>query len=196
MCTVCQIQGVGQCSRWLTSPPSLCAGRAEQSSELEGAGEAVCHKLRVRRRDHKAVGVLWGRLCLNSFEGSLTVQGRIGNVYILFLMSGFLTKDSARERIPNSEHIHEHSLAIISALYLLLCVRFYQVDSLKMAPEFAKNDDSLSPSGDVRVSVGQSTRAGGEAEAELVDRVISSGTSGGGLGYLPRSLIYIQSFTL
>ncbi|KAF3837818.1 hypothetical protein F7725_009586 [Dissostichus mawsoni] len=64
---------------------------------------------------------------------------------------------------------------------------FTTADSFKMAPEFAKNDDSLSLSGDIRVSVGQSTRAGGEAEAELVDQVLSSGTSGGGLGYLPRS---------
>ncbi|KAK5897532.1 hypothetical protein CesoFtcFv8_010588 [Champsocephalus esox] len=70
---------------------------------------------------------------------------------------------------------------------IIKLLEYCGVDSLKMAPEFAKNDESLSPSGDVRVSVGQSTRAGGEAEAEPVDRVISSGTSGGGLGYLPRS---------
>ncbi|KAI4800083.1 hypothetical protein KUCAC02_016620 [Chaenocephalus aceratus] len=60
---------------------------------------------------------------------------------------------------------------------IIKLLEYCGVDSLKMAPEFAKNDDVFEPS----------TRAGGEAEAELVDRVISSGTSGGGLGYLPRS---------
>lgn len=70
---------------------------------------------------------------------------------------------------------------------IIKLLEYCGVDSFKMAPEFAKNDDSLSLCGDVRVSVGQSTRAGGEAEAELVDQVLSSGTSGGGLGYLPRS---------
>ncbi|KAK1903672.1 Protein ABHD18 [Dissostichus eleginoides] len=70
---------------------------------------------------------------------------------------------------------------------IIKLLEYCGADSFKMAPEFAKNDDSLSLSGDIRVSVGQSTRAGGEAEAELVDQVLSSGTSGGGLGYLPRS---------